>query len=67
MIDTDTLKACVAGLEYPADVHDAVDQSEANGCPRSMVSQLQSSPNRTFSSPDELLCRLGDIDSCHLA
>lgn len=66
MIDTDTIKACISGLEFPADVHDVVDQSEANGCPKSIVSQLQSSPNRTFSSQDELLCRLGDTQYCHI-
>ncbi len=66
MIDTDTFKACIQGLEFPADVHDVVERSEENGCPKSIVSQVQSSPNRTFSSRDELLCRLGDTQYCHL-
>jgi hypothetical protein len=66
MIDTELLKDCVTGLDFPADVHRVVEQSEANDCPFSVVSQLQSSPNRTFGSRDELLCRLGDVDACHL-
>jgi len=66
MIDTETLNACVSGLDFPADVHDVVDQSEVNGCPQSIVAQMASSPIRTFSSRDELFCRLGDTRSCHL-
>jgi hypothetical protein len=66
MIDKNLLSDCVSGLDFPADVHSVVEQAEANDCPYSMVSQLQSSPSRTFSSRDELLCRLGDTDSCHL-
>ena len=67
MTDTELLKDCVTGLDFPADVHAVVEQSEANDCPYSVVSQLQSSPNRTFDSRDELLCRLGDVAACHLA
>jgi hypothetical protein len=66
MIDKNLLGDCVSGLDFPADVHTVVEQAEANDCPFSVVSQLQSSPNRTFSSRDELFCRLGDTDSCHL-
>jgi len=66
MIDKELLGDCITGLDFPADVHTIVEQAERNDCPHSMVSQLESSPNRTFSSRDELLCRLGDVDSCHL-
>ena len=66
MIDKDLLSDCIAGLDFPADVHTVVEQSERNDCPHSVVSHLQVSPSRTFSSRDELLCRLGDTDSCHL-
>jgi hypothetical protein len=66
MIDKNLLSDCVSGLDFPGDVHSVVEQAEANDCPYSMVSQLQSLPSRTFSSRDELLCRLGDTDSCHL-
>jgi len=31
-----------------------------------VVSQLQSSPSRTYSSLPELLCRLGDYSSCFM-
>ncbi len=67
MIDKHVLRDCVTGLDFPADVHAVVEQSEANDCPQAVVSQLQSSPSRTFGSRDELLCRLGDIDACHLS
>jgi hypothetical protein len=66
MIDKELLLDCITGLDFPADVHTIVEQSEANDCPHSMVSQLESSPSRTFSSRDELLCRLGDVEACHL-
>ena len=66
MIDKDLLSDCLTGIDYPADVHTIVEQAEKNDCPHSMVSQLQASPNRTFSSSDELRCRLGDTDACHL-
>jgi hypothetical protein len=66
MIDKELLSDCIAGLDFPADVHTIVEQAGVNDCPYSMVSQLQSSPNRTFSSRDELLCRLGDVEACHL-
>jgi len=66
MIDKNLLIDCLTGLDFPADVHTIVERSEANDCPQSMVSQLQSSPSRTYGSRDELLCRLGDLDSCHL-
>jgi hypothetical protein len=66
MIDTALLSDCLTGLEFPADVHTIVDKAGANDCPYSMISQLESSPNRTYSSRDELLCRLGDAEACHL-
>jgi hypothetical protein len=66
MVDKQALEDCLAGLDYPADVHTIVEHAESNGCPHSIVSQMQSSPDRTFSSHDELLCRLGDTDACHL-
>ena len=66
MIDTELLKDCVTGLDYPADVRTIIEQSDANDCPYSVVSPLQSSPHRTFHSRDELLCRLGDVAACHL-
>jgi Protein of unknown function (DUF2795) len=66
MTKKDLLGDCVTGLDFPADVHAVVEQAEANDCPQSVVSQLQSSPSRTFGSRDELLCRLGDSDACHL-
>ncbi len=66
MIDKELLLDCITGLDFPADVHTIVEQSEANDCPFSVVSQLESSPSRTFSSRDELLCRLGDVEACHL-
>ena len=66
MIDENLVGDCVTGLDFPADVHAVVEQAEANDCPRDVVSQLQSSPSRTFGSRDELRCRLGDIDACHL-
>jgi hypothetical protein len=66
MIDKDLLTDCLTGIDYPADVNTIVEQAEKNDCSHSMVSQLQVSPSRTFSSRDELLCRLGDTDACHL-
>jgi len=66
MTDMELLKDCITGLDFPADVHTVVAQSEANDCPYSVVSQLQSSPSRTFGSRDELLCRLGDVAACRL-
>jgi len=66
MVDKELLGDCLAGLDFPADVHSIAEQAERNDCPFSVVSQLQSSPSRTFSSRDELLCRLGDVESCHL-
>ena len=66
MIDKELIGDCLTGLSFPADVHAIVEQSEANDCPKDVVSQLQSSPSRTYGSRDELLCRLGDVDSCHL-
>ena len=66
MIDKDLLGDCLTGLDFPADVHTIVERSEANDCPQGIVSQLQSSPSRTYGSRDELLCRLGDTDACHL-
>jgi hypothetical protein len=65
MIDKDLLGDCLTGLDFPADVNAIVEQSEANDCPHGIVSQLQSSPSRTYGSRDELLCRLGDTDACH--
>ena len=41
MIDKDLLADCLTGLDFPADVHTIVEQSEKNDCPHSMVSQLQ--------------------------
>ena len=47
MIDRDSIGDCLTGLDFPADVHTVVEQSEVNDCPRGIVSQLQSSPSRT--------------------
>jgi len=66
MTETELLKDCITGLDFPADVHTVMEQSEANDCPYGVVSQLQSSPNRIFGSRDELLCRLGDVAACRL-
>jgi hypothetical protein len=66
MIDTELMDDCLSGIDFPADVHSVTEGAERNGCPRSVVSQLQSSPSRTYSSRDELLCRLGDPSSCFL-
>ncbi len=66
MTNQELLHDCTTGLDFPADVHTIVEQAERNDCPFSVVSQLESSPNRTYGSRDELLCRLGDIDACHL-
>jgi Protein of unknown function (DUF2795) len=66
MVDKELLIDCVTGLDFPANVQTIVEKSEANDCPQGIVSQLQSSPSRTYGSRDELLCRLGDMDSCHL-
>ena len=48
MIDNELIGDCLAGLDFPADVNRIVEQSEANDCPRGIVSQLQSSPSRTY-------------------
>jgi hypothetical protein len=66
MIDMELMGDCLSGLDFPADVNRVTEQAERNGCPRSVVSQLQSSPSRTYSSRSELLCRLGDPASCFL-
>ena len=66
MIDKVLIGDCLTGLDFPADGHTIVEQADRNDCPYSVVSQLQSSPSRTFSSRDELLCSLGDVESCHL-
>ena len=65
MIDKELIGDCLTGLIFPADVQ-VVEQSEANDCPQGIVWQFQSSPSRTYGSRDELLCPLGDTDSCHL-
>ena len=66
MIDMELMGDCLDGIDYPADVTSVTDGAERNGCPRSVVSQLQSQPSRTYSSRAELLCRLGDPSSCFL-
>jgi hypothetical protein len=66
MIDMELMGACLSGIDYPADVNSVTEQAERNGCPRSILSQLESQPSRTYSSRDELLCRLGDPSSCFL-
>jgi len=66
MIDMELMDHCLNGVGFPADVTSVTEQAERNGCPRSVVSQLQSSPSRTYSSRAELLCRLGDPSSCFL-
>ena len=66
MIDMELIGACLDELDFPADVNAVTEQAERNGCPRSVVSQLQSSPSRTYSSLPELLCRLGDYSSCFM-
>jgi hypothetical protein len=66
MIDLESMSDCLSGLHFPADVTSVSEQAERNDCPRSVVSQLQSQPSRTYSSREELLCRLGDPTSCFL-
>ncbi len=66
MIDMELMDDCLSGVGFPADITSVTEQAERNGCPRSVVSQLQSSPSRTFGSRDELLCRLGDVAACRL-
>ncbi len=66
MIDMELMGDCLSGIGFPADVHSVTEGAERNGCPRGVVSQLQSQPDRTYSSRAELLCRLGDPASCFL-
>jgi hypothetical protein len=64
MIEMELMDDCLSGIDFPADVTSVTEGAELNGCPRSVVSQLQSQPSRTYSSRAELLCRLGDPTSC---
>jgi hypothetical protein len=66
MIDMELMGDCLDGIAFPADVHSVTEGAERNGCPRSVVSQLQSSQDLTYSSRAELYCRLGDYTSCFL-
>jgi hypothetical protein len=66
MIDKSTLDSCLQGISFPVDGSVLVECATANSCPRDVISQVQSLPSRTFSSQDELLCRLGNSDYCHL-
>lgn len=65
MTDKDTLDACLAGISYPADVDTIVDRSVRNACPDVVVAEMETMPNWTFDSPEELYCTLGHADSCH--
>ncbi len=67
MVDKSTLDACLKDISFPADGHTIVECAEANSCPRDVLSQVQAMPSRTFGSEEELLCRLGSIDFCHLS
>ncbi len=67
MVDKSTLDTCLQGISFPADGNVIVDCASANSCPHDVISQVQSMPSRTYGSEEELLCRLGNTDSCHLS
>jgi Protein of unknown function (DUF2795) len=67
MVDKSTLDACLKDISFPAAVHTIVECAEGNSCPRDVLSQVQAMPSRTFSSEEELLCRLGNSDYCYVS
>lgn len=64
MVDKSTLDTCLTGISFPVDANVIVDCASGNDCPDEVVSQVQSLPSRTFSSEEELLCRLGNHEYC---
>ncbi len=67
MVDKSTLDACLRGIHFPVDGPTLVDCASGNHCPPDVLSQVESLPSRTFTSEDELLCRLGNTEYCHLS
>jgi hypothetical protein len=67
MVDKSTLDSCLSGIIFPADGNVIVDCSSGNHCPPEVIAQVESLPSRTYGSEDELLCRLGNTEYCHLA
>jgi len=66
MVDKNTLDACLKDISFPADGHTIVECAEGNSCPIDVLSQVQAMPPLTFSSEDDLLCRLGSTEYCHV-
>jgi hypothetical protein len=66
MVDKSTLDACLKDISFPADGRTIVECAEGNSCPRDILSQVQTMPPLTFGSEDDLLCRLGNTEYCHV-
>ena len=66
MVDKSTLDGCLHGISFPADNTTIVESASSNHCPQDIISQVESMPSRTYGSEDELLCRLGNTEYCHL-
>ena len=66
MVDKSTLDNCLQGISFPADGHVIVDCASGNSCPRDVMAHMQSLPSRTYGSEEELLCRLGNSEYCHI-
>jgi hypothetical protein len=66
MVDKSTLDACLKDISFPADGQTIVECAEGNSCPSDVLSRVQSLPPLTFGSEDDLLCRLGNTEYCHV-
>jgi hypothetical protein len=64
MKDRSTLDACIGGVSFPVDVNAILASSSGNGCPQEVVAELDTSPNWTLDSREELYCQMGDLDAC---
>lgn len=64
MVDKSTLDRCLEGIEFPASGAEILECAQGNSCPRDVLSQMNDIPGYTYESEEELLCDLGDTQSC---
>jgi hypothetical protein len=64
MVDKSALDRCLEGLTFPAHGQEILECARGNGCPTDVMSQMNDTPGHTYESEEELLCDLGDTQSC---
>jgi hypothetical protein len=64
MVERGILESCVRDVTFPADKRRVCFTASGGGCPGDVVIALLDLPERSYTSPDDLLCALGDPASC---